>query len=155
MSEHEQTNECPQAYKISLYHDGELPANVSEQFSRHLSACPLCSAELGHLEKLSGMFSDFAQQEMPAESRERLYGLANRAGSGSIIRLGEVLSAIAAGILILCMVGLTQQGQASPANASLTVDDVVADGLASSVQVESEDPLANWVVQDLSAGVSQ
>jgi anti-sigma factor RsiW len=155
MNDYEQSNQCPQAYKISLYHDGELPADVAGQFRQHILVCELCSAELGRLEKLSSLFGVLARQEMPAESLERLYRSANKVQASGIMKLGEVLSAIAAGILILCLAGLTQQSQAQPASTSLTVDEVVTHSLSAASQANSGDVLASWVVQDLSAGASQ
>jgi anti-sigma factor RsiW len=118
-------NECEQAYRLGAYHDGALSPADRAAVERHLKDCPACTAEWARMQRLSGLARDLATPAMPPGAIARLHERANSLYSRPIIRLAEAMSAVAAAILIACVVGLFMQRDL-PAASSPTWDETQA-----------------------------
>jgi len=144
-------SECEQAYRLGVYHDGELSSADRAVVERHLKDCPACAAELARMERLSGLARGLTTPAMPPGAISRLHDRVNSLYSRPIIRLAEAMSAVAAAILIACVVGLFMQGDL-PAASSATWDETqaVAPQSADLSAGGSEDRLATEMVQGVS-----
>lgn len=145
-------SECEYANKPSAYHDGEMPADERPLFEAHLQQCDACRNELGRLRKLSAMLGSLPQPELSAAAIERLHRSDSSLGWLGIRRFAEELTAIAAGILICCTIWMVSQSSvsAAPETISLWQAEAVSQG-ADNSSGSSEEVMASWVVQDLSA----
>ncbi len=146
-------SECEHSSRLSAYHDGELPAAGRAELERHLGECPRCAAELEAIRKLSRLLGTALPEEMPAALPARLHRAIDRLPSPkSIIRLAEALAAVAAGILLTCILALSWQ---SPTSASPDIPPAweieAAVGPADEASADSsEQSLVSWIVLDLS-----
>lgn len=146
-------NECTQASRVSAYHDGELSPAVRGELERHLQGCSACAAELGRLRRLSGLAGSMAPIPMPPAAMERLHRRVDGLPSRPILRLAEAVSGVAAAILIACVIGLAAGGVGpEPPAAVAAWDESQAIGAAPAEAAPggSEEPLAMWMVQNLS-----
>jgi anti-sigma factor RsiW len=145
-------NECQQSEKVSAYHDGEMPAASRLEMERHLEQCPLCRAELEELRELSASLGNLPMPQASPAVLARMHRQVDQLAARSIYRLMEAGAAIAAAVLIVCMVGLLRQGPV-PAPAPAPWEAQAAYG--STVDLASggsEAVLAGWTVQDLGNG---
>jgi len=165
-------NECEQAGRLNAYHDGEMSPPESAQLERHLRQCPRCAAELDRMQKLTTLLSALPAAQMPDAAMDRLHQAVRRlpVARPGILRLAEELAALAAMILLACVLGLSQQGLTpQPAGpmpvrepAAAARDGAVPAGDAAalswdieamtppgeSVSEGSEEPLVSWMAQD-------
>jgi RNA polymerase sigma-70 factor (ECF subfamily) len=145
-------NECQQSEKVSAYHDGEMPAALRQEMERHLEQCPRCQAELEELRELSASLGTLPIPQASPAVLARMHRQVDQLAARSIYRLMEAGAAIAAAVLIVCMVGLLRQGPV-PAPAPAPWEAQAAYG--STVDLASggsEAVLAGWTVQDLGNG---
>ena len=145
-------NECEQAGMLGAYHDGEMSPDRRVDFEQHLRQCPQCAAELARIVRLTGLLGCLGGQEMPRSSLDRLHGAVDLLPSAGIIRMARGLTAVAAMILLVCMIGLTRQ---APARGSLSGMPLWEAEVVTQESVEPpssgpEELWASWVVQDLS-----
>ena len=103
---------CENTRKINSYHDGELPACEARELAEHVRRCPVCERELESLRRMSDWLS--AAGELPVAVRDRLYGAARPRRDWTIERTTAVLTGVAASILIVCSVLLSQRWSAEP-----------------------------------------
>ena len=144
-------NECDQTVRVNAYHDGEMPADLREEFERHLRQCPQCSAELERLRKLTNLFCSMPEMEMPPMALERLHRTVDLLPAMGIYRTAEALAAIAAAILIACIIGLARQTTVQASDSAIPVWETAAVARQPSEFAfgGSEELLASWMVQDL------
>lgn len=92
--------QCPQLESVGAYHDGELSAARRVEVEAHLSKCPSCAAELESLRSLSALFrvspAEAPGSRVLAELHEQVDALTER----SVLRFAQLLSGIAAAVLI-------------------------------------------------------
>ncbi len=145
------TNDCEQARWLSAYHDGELPPQASADFERHLGQCSRCAAELARLRELTRLFGSAPAPELPQPALGRLHRSVDRWAFPGVVRMAEALAAVAAVVLIGCMVSLARQGTA-PRSADTappwSVEAAVQQ--ADSASADPEELWAMWMAQDLS-----
>ena len=142
-------SECGRAQQLSAYHDGELPVAAGKELEEHLRHCPHCVNELRRLRDFSAMLAGRAEPDIPPSLMRRLHQTADAAAQISIWRMGRVVAAVAAAILIVCAVflGRSPTFQAETAGisrwelAALRPDDVAAED-SSDVQ------LAMWIIDN-------
>ncbi len=137
--------ECPQANKVSLYHDNEMPPALRAEFEAHLEDCRLCQAELRRLQEMSGALATIPRAQLPDVILGRLHKSVTAAGSRGVLRLAEALSAVAAAILIVCSIGLTQVPPPEQAVAAPpALDNQAAVQPSELSPVNLDDALATW-----------
>lgn len=145
-------SECQQACRLNAYHDGEMPAGARAELEQHLRQCPQCTAELERLRAMSRLAAAVPAVEIPPMTLQRLHRRIDLLPSRTIARLAEVVSAIAATILIACVVGLVRQPASNGTAASMAIWETPAQASspADTTDAASEESLANAIAQDLS-----
>ncbi len=141
--------ECGYCEKLSAYHDGRLDATARSMLEQHLGHCPVCTPELDRLGRLSALLKGAGAVEMPVGAMRRFHATAEAAGSFSLNRLAEALTAVAATILVACglwMWSLSMTGRSTRA----PVWEASVLQRPSETPAGQEDQFAVWVVQDLS-----
>jgi anti-sigma factor RsiW len=91
---------CSYIPRISAYHDGELPADRRAEIELHLRGCDQCAAELTDLRRLSQLLGAQAVPSLSPAGAQRLHGQIDEMTSRSLIRFVEMLSGVAAALLI-------------------------------------------------------
>ena len=114
-------NECEQSERLSAYHDGEMPSVAREEMESHLRQCPRCAAELVRIKKLSALLSGMGEGQLSRSSLEGMHRRVDKMASRGIVRLAEAFSAVAAMIVVACVIGLARQ---APAQASTAATDI-------------------------------
>ncbi|KPK84411.1 MAG: hypothetical protein AMJ81_05615 [Phycisphaerae bacterium SM23_33] len=97
-------NECQRAEELNAYHDGELPPAAGAEFEEHLRQCPRCAAELAHLRELSRLLGTLAEPKLSPQVLHRLHRGAVHASQAGIQRMAQVVSAVAASVLLVCSI---------------------------------------------------
>ena len=145
-------NECQQSEKVSAYHDGEMPASSRQEMERHLEQCPRCQAELEELRELSASLGALPIPQASPLMLSRLHRQVDQLAARSIYHLVEAGAAVAAAVLITCMVALLRQ---TPLHAAAPAPWEAQAAYGSTVDLASggsETVLAGWTVQDLGNG---
>lgn len=142
-------NECKRIREAHRYHDGEFSPEEAARFEAHLRACAACRAELEAVASLSMILDDAVGAVMPQEVAGRLHSVA---GSVNVVPLAKKLTALAAGILIACLVwSWNIAGPADQENGMRW--ELAAVGLPEAYEVYEADETqltARWIVSDLS-----
>src|SRR5262245_60097146 len=92
--------QCPQISSISAYHDGELNDTRRADVEAHLKNCAECAAELVELRRLSGLIAGEAVMAIPPEFTRKLHGQVDEMTDSSVLRFAQILSGIAAVLMI-------------------------------------------------------
>ncbi|QOV89812.1 anti-sigma factor family protein [Humisphaera borealis] len=134
---------CEQLHLVGALVDGELPAAQTEAVSRHVAACPDCSAEMDELRAMSRLVSAARNSNiglMPDDAMARLrthvQGLVESADIG-LVWMARVFSGVAASVLIAGIWLLNQPVERPVTQASLVRDQVV---ITNAMAVLSRDP---------------
>lgn len=137
---------CPHNLEVSQFHDGELSPERRGEVERHLGECAACAAELAALRGMSRALASAARAEMSGAFLVRMrkaMSAAREREMRSVLRLAEALTAMAAMILVVAVVGLKRAGAIEPRPAAW-------EQAATTLQVDStqqrQDPtqLAYW-----------
>lgn len=143
-------NECEQASRLNAYHDGEMsPAGVAAM-EQHLRQCPRCAAELERFRKLTGMIGSLPPPALPTSSLRRLHQAVDLQLAARLRRMAEVLAAVAAVVLVVCLIGLTRRTPAQGSPGAMPVWEIEALAQPLEPAAGSEEALASWMVRDLS-----
>ncbi len=67
-----QENECSFERKLNAYIAGELNEKEYKKVQMHISSCHLCQNEIRELQKLDGLLSKYAEEEVPAGLNEKI-----------------------------------------------------------------------------------
>lgn len=96
---------CSSIPLVSAYYDGELSLARRAEFARHLASCSECMAELEELKNLS---EAIATRSLPpplsGEGLSRLHHHVDELTDRSLLRFAELLSGIAAAVLITALI---------------------------------------------------
>lgn len=88
---------------LSAYLDDELSSQDRDRIEQHLAVCEACSAELASLRASAALVRRHSFDDLKPLELERLHQAIRRESSEqSVFRLGMVLSAMAASVLIIC-----------------------------------------------------
>lgn len=88
---------------LSAYLDDELSAEDRARIERHLAVCDTCTAELASLRVSAALIRGYEFDDLKPLELQRLHQAIRRESSEqSVFRLGMVLSAMAASVLIIC-----------------------------------------------------
>ena len=144
--------ECEQVSRASAYHDGEMPPAARREFQQHLRQCVSCAAELERLEMLTGLLGALPPPATPPWMLDRLYRAVDLRPVTVLRRMAEALSAVAAVILVACLVGLAIQPSSQAAAGAMPVWESRAINQQSEESAfgGTEELLARWMAQDLS-----
>jgi len=100
---------CEQTKHVEAYYDGELNAADRAAFEAHLPSCADCAQELQALRRLSGHLAGMSIPALSDEAMARLHGSMNAAEERGVLRLAEWLTAAAAAVLLVGVMGLLRQ----------------------------------------------
>lgn len=135
---------CPNILEVNRYHDGEVAAERRGAVEGHLAECAACAAELQALRGMSRAFASSGRAEMSGSFLVRMrqtLSLGREREMRSVLRLAEMLTAMAAAILVVAVVGLKRAGAVEPRPAAW-------EQAATTLQVDAprQDPtqLAYW-----------
>jgi len=146
-------NDCEQASRLGAYHDGEMSADCRTDFERHLAQCPICAAELERIRGLARLLGFLPLPQISQSALARMHRKVDALPSTSIRRMAGALAAAAAMVLVVCTIGLARWSPAegAPIAMPLWEAQAVAQQAAEPASGGSEELLASWMVQDLSA----
>jgi anti-sigma factor RsiW len=144
--------ECEQIGRAGAYHDGELVGAARADFERHLAGCADCAAELARARGLARMLGGMGSPALPAGSLARMHRGIDRLAQAGVVHMAEVMAAVAAAVLIVCMAGLARPAPAQRAVGALPdwEAEVVVQQTVDTPAGGPEELWARWMVQDLS-----
>jgi anti-sigma factor RsiW len=141
---------CLNNLEVSRYHDGELAPERRGEVERHLADCAACSAELAALQGMSRALASAGRAEMSGaflvrvrQAMSATVSTAREREMRSVLRLAEGLTAMAAMILVVAVVGLKRAGAVEPHPAAW---EQAATTLQVDLTQQRQDPtqLAYW-----------
>jgi anti-sigma factor RsiW len=144
---------CERARQLSAYYDGELPEDEQNAMRQHLLECPFCRQELRVLKATSGFLREGAKIPVPERLRARLHKPGRYVREVVVLRVARRLTAMAAAVLLVAGVWLSQTTAGSASGTVLLQDwerAAVAPSLDWAEQTAEEELLAHWIVADLS-----
>lgn len=144
---------CERSRQLSAYHDGELAAEERVELEAHIGQCASCARELERLRRLSGFLATASIPEMRTGFMDRLHSGVRSARDVVVVQMAVRLMAVAAAVLVVCVLCLWQLNGAPRANGGLNGGwEMVALTLqvAAPVETSAEEQLAQWIVDDLS-----
>jgi anti-sigma factor RsiW len=143
---------CNQTQHVQAYYDGEMISADRAAFELHLRHCPACVLELDDLRRLSRQLAGASIPSLSKDALARLHGVVDVAEERGVLRLAEWLTAAAAAVLLIGVMGLFKHDN-SHASAPDTWEQ------AAIAYPTDHDPtvgpdvlqLAEWMRTDLSA----
>jgi anti-sigma factor RsiW len=143
--------------ELQAYYDAELPDAQRAAVERHVGGCVECRRELEQMRALSRMLASGERAGIPAEALAQLHGHVDVWRESGVLRLAEVLTAAAAAVLFVGLIGLfvgssTSASAAAPAweQAAAMPRQVASEAPAS----DAESHIAQWINTDLSQQAS-
>lgn len=100
-------NSCDMAI-LNAYVDDELDASSRQRVETHVRGCALCARELHALQELSRSMAEYPFADLDPHELARVHKAIKSDDVDPVWRLGGVLSAMAASVLIVSGVWLTQ-----------------------------------------------
>ena len=97
---------CDQRQHVQAYYDGEINPADRAAFETHLGTCAACSAELDDLRRLSMHLAGASIPALSQSALARFHGAADVAEERGVLRLAEWLTAAAAAVLLVGVMGL-------------------------------------------------
>ncbi len=73
--------------QLSLYLDGELPADESKAVQKHLKTCPECAALFFSMKEMHASLSDFPEIEFSSHLKKKLYAVPGKKEKKPFFRL--------------------------------------------------------------------
>jgi anti-sigma factor RsiW len=141
-------NHCPSNTQLELLHDGELADAIAAELHSHVAVCEVCAKYLAELSSMSRQLAGESGSALLPIQLQRLHCHVDKAieqtADRGLIRMSWILSAIAAGVLVVGSVWLERLNQAPQVappwvGLSATGDSVVRD---------AETPAAQWYLAD-------
>lgn len=147
-------SECPDNQRLSAYLDGELDAAECEAIEMHLPACAACTAALRDYRQISRMVGHWEMPEISAAGLRKLHTKVDVMGWRRLERVAFALSSMAAALAVATVLWSSQSAQA-PTTIALWEQAAIAPAEYASGNSTQETSMAQWVVDDLSAGGAQ
>ena len=142
---------CALRQSVAAYHDGELPAEQADAMSRHVQECGMCGGEAKAMQAISRLLSGPVSPAMPPQAMARLHAVIDGARASSLQWMGEVLTAAAAAVLLLCGAAMWLSPARQPTAAVPLWELTAASYVDREAQpVEPEDLWAHWTAAELS-----
>src|SRR5215212_10079877 len=98
--------QCDQTKNIQAYHDGQMSRAIRDAFEAHLAACGICGAELDQLRRLSTHLAAASIPSLSKDAMGRFHRTVKAAEERGVLRLAEWLTAAAAAILLVGVIGI-------------------------------------------------
>jgi anti-sigma factor RsiW len=117
-------SECPLFNLIPACHDGELDADKRQALLRHAETCPDCAAELAWLQSVSRTLTATGAPDITEPELVRLHEAvesADAAEGRGVLRIGGALAALAASIIVVSGVWISELGPAPAATRAPSV----------------------------------
>ncbi|MDD4888373.1 MAG: zf-HC2 domain-containing protein [Phycisphaerae bacterium] len=143
-------NTCERSNRLNAYHDGELSPPEAVELERHVRGCPACAAELDGLRRLTHALASEAEPELPASALRRFHRAVDRVARNGIVRFAETFAALAATIMLVCVLNLAHGSPARQATMPVWEAAAVSESAGESGSPSAEDLVASWISQDLS-----
>src|SRR5438067_2473802 len=103
---------CPTIQELEAYLDCELDPARAALIERHLTACPLCSAEYARVRSTSQLFANTPGPRLSQISLHRLHAnlesVIRQERDQSVVRIARIFSALAACIVVAGSLWLTR-----------------------------------------------
>lgn len=106
---------CPYSNEIEALHDGELPEARRAEVGTHFEACAACRSELADLQEMSQAMADLPLGHLSQIGRHRLHVRLDQAMESGIVRTAWMLSGLAASILVVGSLWLSQSQEVTQA----------------------------------------
>ena len=150
-------NDCTYIDRINAYYDGELPVEERAAMVSHLAGgCAACSKELAALQRLSTRLQRFeASPQIQPSLVNQLHRQVDSLTDRSILHFAELLSAVAAALLITASVWAmrTPSASADPMveweRAAVTLQPEMA-----AAQQPTSLHAAEWIANNLANGAA-
>jgi len=97
---------CDQTQHVQAYYDSEMIPADRAAFELHLRNCPACVLELDDFRRLSSHLAGASIPSLSKDALSRLHGVADVAEERGVLRLAEWLTAAAAAVLLIGVMGL-------------------------------------------------
>jgi anti-sigma factor RsiW len=157
---------------LSAYFDGELPKEQRLQVEAHLKDCPACRAELDALSAAMKRITVDQLTMLDEREAQEIYlrieqSIGEAADEPRLFRLGMVVSALAASVLISCIAWINEmpaaRENAASSVASVPDDwervavtllpdapaDLTENPSDEKIRLANAEPFANWMVKAL------
>ncbi len=157
---------CPSTQLLEAYYDGELPAGRAAEMAAHVESCVECARELRVLRDTSQLFVSAPRPTLSADVLARLHAELDSLYERSLFRFAELLSGVAAAVLIAATLWGVWIPSSSISDASIeTAAPNYASWEASAAALNGDSALpaaaharamhtetASWIVMGLSPG---
>lgn len=145
-------NDCQYSQQLGPYLDGELTPAAAASLEAHVAQCPPCSAELGELRALGRMFAADRDADIPVAARDRLHDHVDALLDRGLLRIGRILSGIAACLLLGSALWLNSADRpATPPVAAAGWEKTAVLMPAPPAPVSADEMVSpEWVLADLS-----
>src|SRR4051812_31291191 len=146
-------SDCELNQKLDAYFDGEIVGAELASFESHLRDCAQCTDALAQLRAMSRLLAGAPQPTLSQIAMHRLHREVDAAMDRGLLRLGWAMSAIAASLLLVGSVWLTQMGnpaQAAEAAPPWVGVPVVAQADPAYREIAAT-PAAQWYMADASS----
>jgi len=111
---------CDKVSEVQRYHDGEMPEAQRVAFVQHLGICQPCAIELESLRQLSKLIAGTVVPRLSGAAMARLHRSYEKATERGVLRIAEWLTAAAAAVLLLGLIGLYRQAPVAPRATAAT-----------------------------------
>lgn len=106
---------CPEKSELDAFHDGELAGPRRAEVEKHLSECAACRVHLAELQELSRAMVGVEVGRLSQMGRHRLHARLDQAMESGIVRTAWMLSGLAASILVVGSLWLSQSHEVTQA----------------------------------------
>ena len=138
---------CPTEQVLSAYHDGELAAAERAAIGQHVASCSACTQQLESLQLMSALLIGSQSDGLSQIAWRRLHDKLDEMAERGLVRWAWEVSGIAAAILLIGSVWLTQLADPTSATASVPPWVGVQTSADPALQ-EAPTPAAVWYLTD-------
>jgi anti-sigma factor RsiW len=131
---------CPYSNEIESLHDGELADPRRAEVEKHLVTCAACREQLADLQNLRKALTSMPMGRLSQIGRHRIHARIDQAMESGVIRTAWMLSGLAASILVVGSLWLTQTQDVTQTAPPWVEVSMVTTGLNREVAT----PAAEW-----------
>lgn len=144
---------CGRTNDVQRFHDGELPAAERAALEAHIRDCAPCGALLAELRGLSAALLTAGLQVPSAQALRRIEQTWKIARDRGVIRLAGWLTAAAAAVLLVVLIGQPNAGRVEVVESTAIWELAAVTPPADTDDDRNSDllALASWMAEDLSA----
>jgi anti-sigma factor RsiW len=138
----------PTEQTLSAYYDGELAVDVRADVARHVVDCSPCTLFLTELRNISGRIAGSSPDGLSQIAWARLHAKLDDVLERGLVRYAWEVSGVAAAILLIGSIWLTQLAEPSSATAAAVPPWIGAQASANPIVAEAPTPAAAWYLAD-------